>query len=493
MLEKILRLGKDTATYGLSTVVGRLFNFLVVPLYANTLLPAENGVIATVYAYIAFATVVYGIGMEQTFMRFYALPEIGDKKQNFSLPFLMVCGSSFFFSLCLFLGASSVAQMIGLGANVAPFLRYASGILLFDALSIIPFALLRMEQKIRSFALLRLFNIMINLLLNIILIVWLDWGMEGVFAANLIASGLTAAALTPLIGRNIHFTFPRQLLPKLLRFGLPLIPAGLAGIALQVVDRPIVKALTNDASLGIYQLNYRLGIIMMLVVGMFDFAWRPFFLAHAKDADAKPLFVRVFTLLVLGLSTVFVVVSLFISDIVQIQLFGKQFFPPIYLSGLNIVPWVLLAYVFTGLYACFVVGVYLEKQTKYIPMISGAAALINIGADILLIPKYGILGAAWATTIAYAAMAFAMFRVSQKFYPLSYEWSKILRIAAAVVTVFLLHQALSSSSVSINALPIKSGLVVLFLAMLFVLRVVSFSDVTRLRQSLFESGPPKPS
>jgi len=160
--------------------------------------------------------------------------------------------------------------------------------------------------------------------------------------------------------------------------------AGLAGIAMQVVDRPIVKALTDDATLGIYQLNYRLGIFMMLIVGMFDYAWRPFFLTHANDPDAKPLFARVFTYFTIGMLTIFVLVSLFIDDAVRVTVFGKQFFPPAYWSGTAIVPWILLAYVFTGAYVVFMVGVYLEKKTQYLPLVSGIGAALNIGVNFLL-------------------------------------------------------------------------------------------------------------
>ncbi len=491
MLDKILRLGKETAIYGLSTVAGRLFNFLIVPLYANALRPEENGAIANIYAYIAFANVVYGIGMEQAFMRFYSRPEIGDKRQIFTLPFLVVCGTSLVFSFLLWFGASAVAPAIGLAESSSHFIRYASGILFFDAVAIVPFALLRMEQQAKTFALLKLLNIIVNLSLNIVLIVVLRWGIEGVFAANLIASLCTAAMLWPRITANLDFSLPAGLLRQLVRFGLPLVPAGFAGIALQVIDRPLVKAFTGDAALGIYQLNYRLGIFMMLVVGMFDYAWRPFFLKHAGSAEAKSLFARVFTLLVLGLSSVLVVVSLFIGDLVRVKILGRQFFPPVYWSGLEIVPWVLLAYVFTGMYTSFVVGVYLERQTKYIPLISGIAALLNVIANIVLLPRFGILGAAWATTLAYAVMALAMFRVSQRYYPIAYEWQKIFRITLAVAAVFILNAIFNPIPLSVNGFFLKSGFVAVFFGSLFLLRVVSVSEFARVGQALFASAPKK--
>jgi O-antigen/teichoic acid export membrane protein len=401
MIEKIFRLGKETAIYGLSTVVGRLLNFLIVPFYANVLLPAENGVISNIYAYIAFITVLYTYGMEPAYMRFVSSLERGDKKQNFSVPFFSLLATSLVFSLLIHDHAVFLGGLIGVDAAHSGLIQMAGWVLCFDALSVIPFASLRMEQRAKTFASLKMVNITLNLVLNLILILVLHMHAEGVLLANLAASGVTLLVTLFVVRRNITFRFPQGLYRDLLKFGLPYIPAGLAGIAMQVIDRPIMKALTNDATLGIYQINYRLGIFMMLIVGMFDYAWRPFFLHHAKEPDAKVLFSKVFTYFVLGAMTIFLTVSFFVEDLVRLRIFGKLFFPPIYWAGATIVPWVLLAYVFTGAYTVFVVGVYLEKKTKYLPFVTGAGALVNVAVNYWLIPKIGILGGALATLASY--------------------------------------------------------------------------------------------
>jgi O-antigen/teichoic acid export membrane protein len=293
---------------------------------------------------------------------------------------------------------------------------------------------------------------------------------EGVFLANLLASGLTFLAMIGMVLRRLTFRFPTDLYKEILKFGLPYIPAGLAGIAMQVIDRPIVKALTNDATLGIYQLNYRLGIFMMLIVGMFDYAWRPFFLNHAHDADAKPLFAKVFTYFVIGAMFIFLSISLFIEDIVRMKFFGKQFFPPVYWQGVEIVPWVLLAYVFTGAYVIFVVGVYLEKKTKYLPFITGAGALLNVGANFFLIPKIGILGAALSTLLSYIVMAVGMYFTSQRFYRVEYEWNKVLKIAGSAALMFIIFRLLHLPPLDSAGIFVKLLLVIAFGAALVFLK-----------------------
>lgn len=481
MLEKILRLGKETAIYGFSTVIGRLLNFLIVPFYANVLLPAENGIVSNIYAYIAFAYVMYCYGMEAAYMRFVSSLELGDKKQNFSVPFLSLFVTSILLSLIIHVNSSTLASLIGIDPSQAHLIQYAGWILCFDTLTVIPFASLRMEQQAKRFASLKLLNITINLFLNLILILGFSMRADGVFLANLIASGLTFILLIGLVFRHLTVNFLPRLYKEVLKFGLPYIPAGLAGIAMQVIDRPIVKALTNDTMLGIYQLNYRLGIFMMLIVGMFDYAWRPFFLTHAKDLDAKQLFAKVFTYFSLGSMTIFLVVSLFIEDIVRINFFGRQFFPPVYWQGIDIVPWVLLAYVFTGAYVIFVVGIYLEKKTKYLPLVSGSGALLNIAANFILIPRLGILGAALSTLLSYIVMAVGMYYASQRFYRVEYEWTKVLKITGTAALVFIVFRIIHPEPLHSYSIIIKLILIVAFGVGMYILRVIDAGEINEIK------------
>ncbi len=498
MIEKIVRLGKETAVYGLSTIAGRLLNFLIVPFYANVLLPAENGVVSNVYAYIAFAFVVFCYGMEPAYMRYVASLEIGDRRQNFSVPFFSLVSSSLLLAVGLHGTAPALAELIGIGRSHADLVRYSGWILCFDALSVVPFASLRMDHRASAFAGIKLLNIFTNLTLNVVLIVGLHMRMQGVFLANLLASVVTFLALVPVVRRNITFALPKDLYRHILKFGIPYIPAGLAGMANQVIDRPIVKALTNDATLGIYQLNYRLGIFMMLIVGMFDYAWRPFFLTHAKDPDAKELFARVFTYFVLMMMTIFLGVSLFIEDAVRMTVFGRQFFPPAYWDGTAIVPVVLLAYVFTGIYVVFVVGVYLEKKTQYLPLITGAGAAVNVGANLFLIPRMGIMGAAIATLLSYMVMAVGMYGSSQRFYPVRYEWGKVTRTMAFALGLFAILQWINPPPLASSGLALKLALFLAFPLLLWFTRVIDAAEIAATRKMILgwfsrpPASPPDP-
>jgi O-antigen/teichoic acid export membrane protein len=494
MIEKIVKLGKEAAVYGLSSILGRFINFLLVPLYTNFLLPSEYGVIATLYSYIAFVAILYGFGMEAAFMRYVASLEIGDEKQNFSTPHIFLALSSLLLSATLHVAASPVAALIDLGPHHADLVRYAAWILCLDTLAIIPYASLRMKNRALTFALIRLGSIVLNVLLFVALVVGMGLRAEGVLAANLGASALTVVVLLPHTLRQLTHRLSLPLFRQLLKFGLPYVPAGLAAIAMQVIDRPILKALTNDATVGIYQANYRLGIFMMLVVGMFDYAWRPFFLQHAREPDARTLFSRVFTYFSVFALGLFLLVSMVVPDLVRIRIAGSYFFHPDYWAGTHIVPWILLGYVFNGAYVNFVIGVYLEKKTKYVPLVTGAGALSNVAANLLLVPSLGMLGAAIATLVSYVVIAAGIYAASQRLYRVDYEWPKILKVALLTAVLFAGFLLLDPEPATVGGIGLKLLLMGAFVVLVYVSRVIHPSElvgtVAAVRETAGVKAPP---
>lgn len=439
MFDAIKRLGTDTAIYGISTIVGRFLNFLLVPLYTNVLQPGDYGVVTYLYSLIAFANVVYSYGMDAAFFKYSSTLEIGTKEENFSTPFLSVAGTSLVLTSLLFIAARPIASAINLPEESVQILYYAAGILAFDAFTVIPFAMLRMERKAKTFAVLKFLNIVINVAMNIYLLVVLHTGVEGIFISGLVASAATFVMLLPFIIKQLTFSLNTPLLKSLLIFGLPTLPAGLASMAIQVIDRPILRALTDDATVGIYQANYRLGIVMMLIVSMFEYAWRPFYFAIANDENAKPIFARVLTYFVLLASAVFLVMTFFIGDIVKFQFFGRHLIHPNYWDGLSIVPIVLLGYLFLGISTNLSAGLYIEKQTKFLPIVTISGAVINIAANYLLIPLYGMAGAAWATFAAYFLMAMIYYSLSQRVFPIRYEIRRLGKIVFVVDVLLACH------------------------------------------------------
>ncbi|HTK81141.1 MAG TPA: polysaccharide biosynthesis C-terminal domain-containing protein [Bacteroidota bacterium] len=485
MRAHLQRLGTDTAIYGISTIVGRFLNFLLVPFYTNILVPAELGIVSYIYSIIAFVNVLYAYGMESAYFKYSSSLEIGTQKQNFSAPFISLLSTSALFSLLIVL----LRQPLGAGLNIpaaySSIVLYAAGIMALDALAIVPFAILRVERKAKLFATIKIVNIVINVGLNVLLLVKVKMGITGIFLSGLAASTVTMLLLLPTILRNISWDFNVPLLKAMLRFALPYIPAGLATQAIQVIDRPIMRALTNDATVGIYQANYRLGIFMMLIVQMFDFAWRPFYFATSSDPNARKIFSRVLTYVVFVMGAIFLVLTLFIRDIVRFQMFGHHLIHPDYWIGLGIVPIVLLGYLFLGVSNTLSAGVYIEKKTQYLPVITFIGAGVNIGANYLLIPSMGIAGGAWATLLAYAVMAAVLYVVAQRIYPIEYEMDRLGKIVATAVIVVILFLLIPFNAMSeLAGLGVKLLLLGLFMFLIWIMNFFRKEEMSFMKEFL---------
>ena len=228
----------------------------------------------------------------------------------------------------------------------------------------------------------------------------------------------------------------------MLRFAWPFVPSGLASLLISVIDKPILVHLVGLDQVGIYQANFKIGVFMMLLVSMFDQAWRPFFLAHANEPDARQTFARVFTCFA-ALGTWFLLgLSFLMPPIIQSNLLGNfHLISPNYWSGLNVIPCVLTGYFFYGLYVNFMVGPVMTKKTSILLWITLLGAATSITTNLVLVPHIGILGAGWAVALSYGTMALALFVFTQKNYTIPYEYKKLAAIAVACIASSLIIYA----------------------------------------------------
>ena len=433
MFNKIKQLTKDTAIYGVSTIVGRFLTFLLVPFYTNIFPPDAYGIVANLFIFIAILNIIYIFGMDAAYLKFAANKSMATEKDNFSTPYLAVMFVSLFLSLFIVLIKDGIISILEVPESYSYLIYYTSLILFLDALCVIPFIKLRIERRAKKFATFKIINILTNVFFNILLVLYFKWGIEAVFVSNIIASLLTLIILFPDIIKHLKPVINISLLRRLIKFGLPYLPAGLGAMLIQGIDRPILTNLTDLTTAGIYNANYKLGIFMMLFVNMFQYAWQPFFLQQAGEKDAKKVFSKVLTYFTFTASIILILISLFIDDLVKINFFGITLIGSTYWSGLVIVPIILFGYLFNGLYVVFTAGIYIEEKSIYVPLITGIGALINVGVNLLLIPSLGIIGAALATLASYIAMAVGLYMVTQKFYKIKYESVKMISIFAIIL------------------------------------------------------------
>ncbi|MBM4170611.1 MAG: hypothetical protein FJ214_01925 [Ignavibacteria bacterium] len=476
MIEKIKELTKDTVIYGISTIVGRFLNFLLVPIYTNFISTSDFGVFSNIYAYIAILTIIFIYGMDAAFLKYSSLAEESKKKDSFSTPFVFVMLTTIIIVAVLSILKSSFLTLMRVPSDYSYLYLYFILILAFDATALIPFASLRLKRKAAKFTSIKLINIFINLSLNLILIVVYNFGIEAIFISNLAASVFSFLALLPEIFSNLKLKIDFVLLKRMLWFGIPYLPASIAAMLVQVIDRPIVLTLTDASTLGIYQANYKLGIFMMLFVSMFQYAWQPFFLTNAKEKNAKEIFSKILTLFLLAATFIWIVLTLFVEDLAKFEFLpGKTIIGREYLSGLIIVPIILLGYLFHGLYVNFTAGIYIEEKTKYFPMVTGSGAVINVVVNFLLIPIIGIIGAALATLFSYVVMSGGLFYVSQRFYEIKYEYKKIGKILFLILisASFYYYLIYSIEFIFIYKIFFLVG----FISLMFLLNILKMNEV----------------
>lgn len=464
MFRELKRLMRETAIYGLSRIVGRLINVLLMPLYTHALVPSEYGLVAIVFTYIAFLNVLYSHGMDFAFMRFFKPNDPGHEgKGTFSTAFWSLAGWSIAVSLLLSAAARPVATAIGLPPGLADVVHYAAWIMAFDALCLVPFAYLRMTHKATAFVGVETLNIVLNVTLNYVFLFKIPMGIRGVFLAGLITSAATFLLLLPVVLRNLVLRLDRPLYRDMLRFALPILPAGVASMMVQLVDRPLLQAIThNDALVGIYQANYRLGIFMQLIINTFDAAWRPFYLERSDDPGAPRLVGRVMTYFTTGAALLFLAVTLLVPFLVSLPLpGGRTLIHPAYWSGLSIVPIVTLGYLFNGMYYNLLAPVTIAKKTDRVTYATAIGAIVNVVTNLLWIPRWGMTGAAFATLAAYAAMALSLYLMGRKLYPVPYEAGRLALVCGVVLAVMAGAWALGLSMRADRLLP-RLGLIAAF-------------------------------
>jgi len=446
-LSQLKKLASQTAIYGVSTILGRLVNYLLVPLQVRVFNPAEYGVVGELYAYVTFLIVVLTYGLETGFFRF---SQDEDKKEKvFSTAFISICITSIIFMFGMSAFAQPIANTIRYPTH-PEYIIYFALILGLDAIASIPFALLRQQSRPIKFAIVKNINIFSNILLNVYFLLLCPYLLKGshitlpfydpsvgvgyVFISNLVSSIITIPLLFKEI-LQIKKGFDPVLWRKMIIYGLPLLVVGLGGMVNETLDRAIMKYLLpagNDsmAQLGIYSANYKLSILITLFIQAFRYAAEPFFFSHAKSTDKRTIYAQVMDYFVIVCLGIFLLVTLFIDVF-------KYFIDKPYYEGLKIVPVLLLANVCLGIYYNLSIWYKLSDQTNKGALISMIGAGITIVLNILWIPVFGYVGSAWATFICYFSMMVICYFMGMKYYPITYHVKRALTFSSLAMILFI--------------------------------------------------------
>jgi len=420
-LNPLKQLAGQTAIYGLSSIVGRLLNYLLVPLYTRYFIPAEYGVVTELYAYVAFLVIVLTYGLETAFFRFSQ--KDNDVKVVYSTVLISLIVSSLVFVILMFASSSLIANWMGYAGHTE-YIEWFAIIIALDAVAAISFAKLRAQNKALRFVLIRLINIFVNISLNIYFIVYQEFGIEYIFIANLISSVITIFLLLPEMLTSV-WSFDKILWKKMMIYALPLLIAGLAGMTNETIDRILLKHLlsnpdTATTELGLYGAFYKLSIIMMLFIQTFRFAAEPFFFAQEKEGNGKKIYADVMKYFTIIMAAIFLGVTIFYEFIKGFL--GSEYHDE---RGFLVVSILLLANLFLGIYYNLSIWYKLTEKTKYGAYLSIFGAIITLAFNFILIPIIGFVGSAWATLICYFSMTVASYYLGKKHFPVPYNIKRI--------------------------------------------------------------------
>jgi O-antigen/teichoic acid export membrane protein len=419
-LNPLKKLASQTAIYGLSSVVGRLLNYLLVPLYTRYFLPAEYGVVTELYAYVAFLVVMLTYGMETAFFRFSKKEET---TKVYSTTLISLLISSVVFVGLIFLNSSAISQWLGY-ANHPEYIQFFALIIGMDAVASISFAKLREQDKAMRFAFIRIVNIMINIGLNLYFIVYQEYGIAYIFIANLVASVITLLMLFPQMISS-SWVFDKKLWKKMMIYALPLLIAGLAGMTNETIDRILLKHLLPNtdmaaSELGLYGAFYKLSIIMILFIQTFRFAAEPFFFAQEKEGNSRKIYADVMKYFTIIMAIIFLGVTIF-YDVLK-GFLGSEYHDE---RGFLVVSILLLANLFLGIYYNLSIWYKLTEKTKYGAYLSIFGAIITLSLNFTLIPVLGFVGCAWATLVCYFSMTVASYYLGKRHFSVPYQVKRI--------------------------------------------------------------------
>ena len=432
---------KDTAIYGLSSIVGRFLNYLLVPLYTAKLSAASGGygVITNVYAYTALLMVILTYGMETTFFR-YVNKEGENPDKVYSTTMISVASTSLLFVLLVLLFLQPISSFMGY-ADHSSYIWVMAVTVAVDAFACIPFAYLRYKKRPMKFAILKLANIMMTILLNLFFFLLLPaWTGNGglvdagyAFYINLFCSVALLFFLLKEI-TAVPFDFDKALLRRMLSYSWPILVLGVAGILNQTADKilfPYIYQGTDAHSqLGIYGAASKIAMIMAMITQAFRYAYEPFVFGNNNDKDSRNTYAKAMKFFIIFTLLAFLVVMAYI-DLLK-YIIGRD-----YWEGLKVVPVVMAAEIMMGIYFNLSFWYKLIDKTIWGAWFSGIGCVVLITVNVLFVPRYGYMACAWAGFMGYASAMTISYLVGQKKYPINYPLKEIVLYVALAAVLYI--------------------------------------------------------
>ena len=459
---KLTTIFKDTAIYGLSSIIGRFLNYLLVPLYTAQLSAASGGygIITNIYAYVALVLVLLTFGMETTYFRFTNKTHT-DSEVVYGTTLISVGTVSLLFAVVVLLLLGPISHFMGYGDH-PEYVGVMAVTVAIDSFLCIPFAHLRQQKKAMKFAALKLLNIVVSILLNLIYFAWMDGKDVGyVFYINLVCTAMLAVCLiTEYTG--FRWRLDTTLLRSMLGYSWPILILGVAGILNQTADKMLFPYIYEGSDglkqLGIYGACSKIAMIMAMITQAFRFAYEPIVFAGVKDKDQHEMYAKAMKYFIIFTLLAFLIVVGYM-DILKILIIRNTD----YWVGVKVVPIVMAAEIMMGIYFNLSFWYKITDKTIWGAIFSGIGCAVLLVVNIILVPRYGYMACAWGGFAGYGVAMLVSYFVGQKYYPLDYPLKEILLYVLLAGAFFALMQATAEWPM-LYSLALNTLLILVFVA-----------------------------
>ena len=477
MFSELFRLSKHSFVYGIGVIVSSLIGFVLIPLYTHYLTPADYGILEIFYTTLTILAIILPLGVTGGLvMSYYENKDTESRKLSLSTAWLFLTAVSLCFLALLETFAGTISSL-AFGSSEYTFhfhIVFLSAFL--DASIILALLVLRVREKSVNYIVVSVTRTLLSMGLTIFFIVALQKGVMGILLSHLIAAGLLYLFLIPRLVKGAGFKFSLVKLKGMVSYGLPYIPSNLASWIMTMSDRYFLLFLATGTELGLYSMGYKFGMLVhAMFITPFMLAYGPFFWSVAKMDNAKHIYSLIFTYFIFTSVFIALAVSILAREILAIMAT-----PPFY-DAYRVVPIIAFSYVLTGCYSLLAAGIGIKKKTKWIPLITGIGATINLGLNYILIPLYGMMGAAIATITAYSLLPIGSYFISRRYYIINYEWSRIIKIVIVGGMVYTMSLFVINESLVITIM-LKLTILLSYPILLYLFRFYQPEELQKVRE-----------
>ena len=480
MIEKIIPLFKQSAIYGLSSISGPLIGIFMVPIYTRIFTPDDYGIISLVQVTISFLAAFMILGTDNASARYYLGTKIDHERKVIASTTLIFRALTLVAGCLIFIYYSKdISQLIFKTDAYSKYLIIAAAALPFVQCGALYQNMLRFNFRSISYAIISVASLFVTVSLTILFVLQLKLGITGIFMATLV-SAIVFLGVNFLVTRGyFSFTFSARKLKELLQYGIPLVPYGFTIYLIQNCDRYFLSYFSTLEEVGLYSLGLGLASLLVVFFAGTGLAWGPFVFSTYKEADIKAIYSKVMNYLISATFLAVVGLSLFSREILMV------FTTPKFFDAYTVVPFLALYLAFYHLGLFISIGISISKKTYHFTWVSVLTAGVNIGLNFLLVPLYGMIGAAIATLICSIVWFVLLVYVSQKYYYINYQWGSYTKILFLTLLIIYISYMLFSD-VNLQNIMIKLGLVGILLACFYIFHLIGKDELKYVKNQAYK-------